>query len=100
MKKNNLDLYVESINKIKRKNELHPYVEARLSKLLKKIYPEDRPVSEVSGVLGGRNDLILYSFTGRRIVFELFFSPTQVSQDLRLLELSNAEIKIAILLDD
>jgi hypothetical protein len=67
---------------------------------LAKIYPEDCPVSEVSGIPGGRNDLILFSFTGRSIVFELFFSPSRVSQDLRLLELSNADIKIAILLDD
>jgi hypothetical protein len=100
MAKRDLELYIESIKQIKRKNELHPRVEERLSELLTKIYPEDRPVSEVSGVLGGRNDLILFSFTGRRIVFELFFSPTQVAQDLRLLEQSNAEIKIAVLLDD
>jgi hypothetical protein len=100
MGKSKSELYVESIKNIKRKNELHPQVEARLSTLLTKIYPEDCPVSEVSGIPGGRNDLILFSFTGRRIVFELFFSPYQVSQDLRLLELSNADIKIAVLLDD
>jgi hypothetical protein len=100
MGKSKSDLYFESIKNIKRKNELHPQVEARLSTLLTKIYPEDCPVSEVSGIPGGRNDLILFSFTGRRIVFELFFSPSQVSQDLRLLELSNADIKIAVLHDD
>jgi len=92
--------YIASIQKIKKKKELHALVETRLKELLSKIYPESCPVSEVSGVLGGRNDLILFSFTGRRVVFELFFSPSQISQDLRLLELSSAEVKIAILLDD
>lgn len=96
----NIDSYIESIKKIKRKKQLHSLVESRLSILLSKIYPDACPVSEVSGVLGGRNDLLLFSFTGRRVVFELFFSPSQVAQDLRLLEQSSADIKVAILLDN
>jgi hypothetical protein len=100
MKLETSDDYIESIKKFKRKKQLHPIVESRLSVLLNKIYPDDCPVLEVLGVLGGRNDLLLYSFTGRRVLFELFFSPSQVAQDLRLLEQSSAEVKIAILLDD
>lgn len=96
----NIGDYIASIQKIKRKKQLHTLVESRLCDLLTKIYPDNQPVPEVSGVLGGRNDLILFSFTGRRVVFELFFSPSQVAQDLRLLEQSSAEIRIAILLDD
>ena len=40
-----------------------------------------------------------FAFNGRRVVFEFFFSPSQVPQDLRLLEQAKADVKIAILLD-
>jgi hypothetical protein len=63
------------------------------------MYPDAPTVPEVSGVLGGRNDLIQFFFNGRRVVFELFFSPSQVPQDLRLLELAQADVRIAVLLD-
>lgn len=70
-----------------------------LAALLSRLYPDDIIVQEVSGVLGGRNDLMQFAFNGRRAVFEFFFTPDQVPQDLRLLELANAEVKVAILLD-
>jgi hypothetical protein len=83
----------------KRRNKLHPIVEERLKELLVRLYPDSHPVSEVAGVLGGRNDLIQFFFNKRRVLFELFFSPSQVPQDLRLLEQSTADVKIAVLLD-
>jgi hypothetical protein len=67
--------------------------------LLRKSFPDTTSISEVSAVLGGRNDLIQYHFNGRKIVFEVFCSPSQVPQDLRLLEQCNADVKIAIILD-
>jgi len=50
--------------------------------------------------LGGRNDLIQFFPNGRCVVFELFVTVSQVPQDLRLLEQSDADVKIAILLDE
>jgi len=78
---------------------LHTLAQEKLALYLSRLYPRDCAVSEVSGVLGGRNDLMLFAFDGHRVVFEFFFSPSQVPQDLRLLEQAKADVKIAILLD-
>ncbi|ABN57091.1 MULTISPECIES: hypothetical protein [Methanoculleus] len=91
--------YEKSILELRSRRQLHSIVEERLTYLLRKVIPEEAFVPEIYGVPGGRHDLMAFSFNGRRIVFELFFSPSQVSQDLRLLEQSTAEKKIAILLD-
>jgi len=91
--------FIGYVNNLKRLKRLHGEVEKRLSVLLAHLYPNAPAISEVSGILGGRNDLIQFFFSGRKVVFELFFSPSQVSQDLRLLEQSQAEVKIAVLLD-
>jgi len=82
------------------KNKLHPIVEAQLARLLALEFPESYVVREVSAVKGGRNDLLQYQHDGKRAVFELFFSISQVPQDLRLLELAEAHWKVAVLLDE
>ena len=92
--------YIKWVKDAKKKKLLHQEVEKRLASLLSKIYRDSYQVPEVAGIPGGRNDLMQFSFDGRRVVIELFFSPSQVSQDLRLLEQSEADIKIAILLDE
>jgi hypothetical protein len=74
-------------------------VEKRLVELLSMLFPDTHSTSEVTGILGGRNDLMQFFFNGRRVVFEVFFSPSQVPQDLRLLVQNHADVKIAILLD-
>lgn len=89
----NSEKYEESIRELRRKKQLHSKVEERLTYLLKKVLPEGALVPEIYGIPGGRHDLMAFSFNGRRIVFELFFSPSQVSQDLRLLEQSTADKK-------
>ena len=96
---NTREEYLRFVRKLKSKNRLHGTVEKRLVELLSKIFPDAHSTSEVAGILGGRNDLMQFFFNGRRVVFELFFSPSQVPQDLRLLEQSHADVKIAILLD-
>jgi hypothetical protein len=94
------DRFVTDIRNAIREKRLHSRVEERLSGLLKHLYPDSYPVPEVGGVLGGRNDLIQFFQNGRRVVFELFATVSQVPQDLRLLERSSADVKIAILLDE
>lgn len=91
--------FAQFVKTAKGQRRLHKLVEGRLSWLLSRLYPESCPVEEVSGVPGGRNDLIQFFSNGRRFVFELFFSPSQVPQNLRLLEQSVADVKIAVLLD-
>ncbi len=91
--------YVEFAKKAKTRHQLHPIAEKKLKLYLAHLYPRDYAVSEISGVVGGRNDLMQFYCNGRRTVFEFFFSPSQVSQDLRLLELAQADVKLAILLE-
>ena len=76
--------YKAFVKEAKSRRRLHGVVEQRLRVLLSKIFPDAHATQEVSGILGGRNDLMLFFFNGRRVVFELFFSPSQVPQDLRL----------------
>src|SRR5437773_1332502 len=91
--------FAEDVKRLKRRSQLHQTVEKRLSDILSRLFPESCSVQEVLGVLGGRNDLMQFFPNGGSVVFELFASPSQVPQDLRLLERSPADVKIAILLD-
>lgn len=91
--------YRDRILALRKQRQLHPYVLDRLGELLSCAFPQSQPVAEVNATLGGRNDLIQFFHDGRRTVFELFATHTQVPQDLRLLEQCDAESKIAILMD-
>lgn len=91
--------FVEEAKKDKAAHRLHPLAEKRLISLLSQLYPSECTISEVAGVLGGRNDAMHFAFNGRRAAFEFFFSPSQVPEDLRLLERVRADVKMAILLD-
>ena len=90
---------ISDILDLRKSKKLHTVVEERLEELISKHFSDTKPVSEVSAVLGGRNDLVQYFFNSRKVVFEIFCSASQVPQDLRLLEQCDANIKIAIFLD-
>lgn len=91
--------FIQLATEEKSRHHLHTLAQQKLTLYLCRLYPHDCIVPEVSGVLGGRNDLMLFFANGRRVVFEFFFSPSQVPQDLRLLEQAVADVKIAILID-
>lgn len=91
--------FCEWANEALRLHQLHGAVQTRLRQLLTEEFPDNAAVSEICGVKGGRNDLFHYQQDGKRAVFEVFCSPSQVPQDLRLLEQADAHWKIAILLD-
>lgn len=95
----NFENLSQSFRELKRKKVLHPVTEKRLALLLKEIYPEAYPKSEPGEVAGGRSDLAFYFGDGRYVVFEVFATVSQVAQDLRHLEQSNAQARIAILTD-
>ncbi len=82
------------------KHQVHTAFQNALRALLVAEFPNTTAIAEVYAVTGGRNDMIQYSQGGQRAVFELFCSPSQVPQDLRLLERAEADWKIAILLDE
>jgi len=81
------------------KHQVHAAFQNSLRDLLSSEFPTTTSVTEVCAVPGGRNDMVQYNQEGTRAIFELFCSPSQVPQDLRLLERAEAHWKIAVLLD-
>jgi hypothetical protein len=91
--------YIDWIRAIRKGKELHNYVENRLKEILSKILPEYHAVKEPQALAGGRNDLMLFEFSGRKVLFEIFATKSQVSRDLRILDKTKADVKIAIVID-
>lgn len=94
-----LDDLALSFSTLKRKHHLHPRTEKRLAYLLRQIYPEQHSIPEPGEIPGGRLDLAFYFKSGLYATFEIFATVSQVPQDLRHLELSDAPARIAILTD-
>lgn len=88
--------YVRDLRKARR---LHSFVEERLIFLCGKLFPELHPVPEIQGLPGGRNDLLLFEQEGRKVLFEVLATRSQVSRDLRILDNTKADVKIAIIID-
>lgn len=86
-------------SRLKRERKLHPLAEERLATLLQEIWPDAYPKPEPGEMPAGRSDLAFYFPDGRYAVFEIFATRSQVPQDLRHLEQSNAQARIAILTD-
>ncbi|MCP6718690.1 MAG: hypothetical protein KJI71_00475 [Patescibacteria group bacterium] len=94
------NIYSNHIKSNRKKNLLHSIAERNLQIILKDVCPEYHPVNE-SNVNGGRVDLIYYfDSIGHSIHFEIFTSYSTVIKDLRLLEQSEFDIRVAILIDD
>jgi hypothetical protein len=74
-------------------------VEARLIEVCKDLFPEFHPLKEVQGLAGCRNDLMLFQFNRQKILFEVFGTASQVSRDLRILDKTQADVKIAVIID-
>lgn len=87
------------ILRLRKERRLHPEVARRLSQLMDAVAPEFIPVTEPQGLAGGRNDLILFDYRGKKILFEVFATRSQVSRDLRILDKTKAHFKIAVLID-
>ncbi len=91
--------YRQQLLALRKANWLHALVEDALLKLLKEAVPDFHPLKEPQGLAGGRNDLMLFEFSGRTVVFEIFASRTQVSRDLLILHKTKADKKIAVIID-
>lgn len=94
-----LDELAEEFSRLKRERKLHPLAEERLATLLQDIWPDAYPKAEPGEMAAGRLDLAFYFADGRYAVFEIFATVSQVPQDLRHLEQSAAQARIAILTD-
>ena len=95
----NQSRYIGIIKGLRKENKLHGFVEKRLIKMLNHIAPELYCINEIQGLLGGRNDLLAFEYNGRKILFEIFASASQVSRDLLILHKTDADVKIAIIID-
>jgi hypothetical protein len=93
------DEYINWVRELRKRKELHPEVEKRLAGLLSGIVPDYHPVAEPLGLAGGRNDLMLFEFSGRKALFEIFGTASQVSRDLRILDKTKADRKVAVIID-
>jgi hypothetical protein len=91
--------YFRWIANLRKAKHLHTTVEDRLVALVSQALPEYLPVKEPQGLAGGRNDLLLFDFRGRKALFEIFASQSQVSRDLRILDKTHAAVKISVVID-
>lgn len=94
-----LDELSAEFSRLKREKKLHPLAAERLATLLQDIWPDAYPKPEPGEMPAGRPDLAFYFPSGHYAVFEIFATPSQVPQDLRHLEQSNAQARVAILTD-
>ncbi|GEM_PF-3479379 len=100
MQASEFQLFCEWASAALAKHQVHASFQNALRALLSAEFPGSTAVAEVYAVAGGRNDMVQYWQDGKRAVFELFCSPSQIPQDLRLLERAEAHWKIAVLLDE
>jgi len=94
-----MDDMVQRIADLRRRKQLHTVVENRIMELASRVAPEFYPAKEPHGLAGGRNDLMLFDFSGRKVLFEVFATAGQVSRDLRILDKTRADVKIAVVID-
>jgi hypothetical protein len=90
---------IKQIKELRKTNHLHTWVEKRLIQIMQVIAKDYHPIPEPQGLAGGRNDLMLFEFSGRKILFEVLATASQVSRDLRILDKTKADIKIAVIID-
>ena len=91
--------YRKQLLALRKAKGLHTAVENRLVELLDEAIPDFHPLKEPQGLAGGRDDLMLFEFSGKKVVFEIFATQTQVSRDLLILHKTKADKKIAIIID-
>jgi hypothetical protein len=90
---------IEQIKEKRRSQLLHGEVEAKLIAMLARVILQYYPIKEPQGLAGGRNDLMLFEFSGRKILFEVLATASQVSRDLRILDKTKADVKIDVIID-
>jgi hypothetical protein len=93
------DELIKRIADLRKAKKLHTEVENRLARIISEISSDYHPVQEPVGLAGGRNDLLVFEFSGKKVLFEIFATRSQVSRDLRILDKTKADKKVAIIID-
>lgn len=91
--------YIQWITEARKEKKLHGIVEDKLVEILSFLSHDFEPIKEPQGLAGGRNDLMLFRFDGKKVLFEIFGTKSQVSRDLRILDQTSADTKIAVIID-
>lgn len=92
--------FKEKVLALRKAKKLHTEIENKLTSMLRVVVPDMYSLPEPQGLAGGRNDLMLFEFNGRSIVFEIFATASQVARDLLILHKTQAAVKIAIIIDE
>jgi hypothetical protein len=95
----NMTDILNEIIKFRKNKLLHSTVLNELTIIINRYFPKYEPIAEIQGLAGGRNDLIAFKYNTRKILFEVFATASQVSRDLRILDNTISDIKIAIIID-
>jgi hypothetical protein len=91
--------YIKWVKDVRKEKRLHGIVEDKLVEILSILCSDCELIKEPQGLAGGRNDLMMFRFDGKKVLFEIFGSKSQVSRDLRILDKTSADKKIAVILD-
>lgn len=85
---------------LRRTHKLHPSLESRLQELLSKVQPDGYALPEGWGISRGRRaDLVVYLHDRHVVHIEIFGGKSTVDRDLVILLQSDADVKIALLMD-
>lgn len=91
----------DALLSLRKARELHPAVERRLKELAACARPESFALPEGWGIAGShRSDLVVYLHDRKVIHIELFGHPSTVEKDLNILHMSDADVKVALLIDE
>lgn len=93
------DQIAQNLRDLRKRKQLHSVVETRLVEIVSGIAPELHPIKEPLRLAGGRNDLMLFDFSGKKVLFEIFATASQISRDLRIMDMTKADVKIAVIID-
>lgn len=86
---------------LRSRRQLHPAIQVRLKDLFGRLVEDGFALPEGYGVaLGHRSDLVLYLQSRKAIHFELFASKGMVERDVNMLLMSQADVRVSIILDE
>jgi hypothetical protein len=86
---------------LRKNRQLHARVEDRIKELVREIPVQSYGLAESWGVAGSaRADIVIHVRRRRIVHFELFGHSDTVDRDLRILFMSTADVKVALILDD
>lgn len=91
----------DQLKALRRARQLHPQVEARLQQLLGKARMDGFALPEGWGLAGNhRTDVVAYLHERNILHLEIFGSASNVHRDVNILLMSQADVKVALIMDE